>query len=112
MADLDRKFQKPTILNLIEGDPNNGKPDGDLKRDKPVYRLIGVGFPEEGIKRVTLELGFVSPQGSESIPDSRFLTFIYADLPNGAKNKVRDFYNWVTDSVIKKLPELADGVEQ
>ena len=26
--DLDRKFKKQSVLNLIEGDTNNGSPDG------------------------------------------------------------------------------------
>ena len=112
MADIDRRFKKPTLLDLIEGDSNNGSPDGNLKRDKPTYRLIGVRYPPEGVKRVTVELGFVSPQGSESFNDSRFLTYIWADVPAAAKTKLKDFYNWVTDVVIKPLPEFADGVEQ
>lgn len=112
MADLNRKFEKPNLLELIEGDSNNGNPDGNLKRDKPVYQVVGVRYPPTGIKRVTVEVFFVSPQGNETVDDSRFFTFIYADLPQGAKTKLKDFYNWVTDSVIKVLPELADGVEQ
>ena len=30
MADFDRTFKKNTILNLIEGDVNNGSPSGEL----------------------------------------------------------------------------------
>jgi len=130
MADLDRNFKKKTVanggvlLNLIEGDVFNGSPDGPLlKLDGPVFKIIAIrvlaDYEDEppfniipASKRVEIELLYTAKQGSLVRPDSRFFTFYYADLPTGAKNKVRDFYNWVTDSLIKVLPELADGVEQ
>jgi hypothetical protein len=112
MADLSRTFKKSTILNLLEGDSNNGNPDGDLNLDSPDYTIVGIRLLSNPIKKVIVELEFNADQGSLTIKHGRFLTFIYADLPNGAKTKVKDFYNWVTDSVIKVLPELADGVEQ
>ncbi len=129
MADLNRKFKKPSIdeggqlLNLIEGDVVNGSPDGKLVLDGPAYKIVGIrmlaDYEQEepfniilASRRVEIELLFTFMQGSLMKPRSRFLKFPYADLPAGAKNKVKDFYNWVTDSVIKTLPELTDGVEQ
>lgn len=123
MEDLNRTFKKSTILNLLEGDLINGNPDGNLNLDSPDYKIVGirlaVDYEEEApfniipeSKRVEIKLLFVAEQKSLVRPYSRVLKFYYADLPQGPKNKVKDFYNWVTDSLIKVLPELADGEEQ
>lgn len=127
--DLDRQFKKPTvteggtIFNLIQGDTANGLPDGKLELDGPDFKIIAIRVMADyedsepyniilTSRRVEIELLFTAKQGILVKPYSRFLKFYYADLPAGAKTKVKDFYNWVVDSVVKVLPELADGVEQ
>jgi len=110
MADLERTFKKSNILDLIEGDVTNANPDGDLKRDKPLYKIVGIKLLTEGVKRIEIEIEFDSDQGSLIVKDSRFLTFNYNSLPAGVKTVVKDFYNYIVGKV-NNLPQF-DGVEQ
>lgn len=110
MTDLERTFKKSNILDLIEGDATNASPDGDLNRDSPLYKIIGIRLLTDPIKRIEIEIQFDSDQGNVSLKDSRFLTFEYASLPAGVKTVIKDFYNYIVDKV-NTLPEF-DGVEQ
>ena len=106
----DRKFKKSTVFELLEGDITNANPDGDLNRDKPLYKIIGIRLLTEGVKRIEIEIQFDSDQGNLTVRDSRFLTFNYNSLPAGVKTVVKDFYNYIVDKV-NNLPQF-DGVEQ
>lgn len=117
MADLDRKFKKPSVgeggqlLNLIEGDITNGSPDGKLELDGPLFTPVAIRLLAKSPKRVEVEFEFDSEQGSRTQKSSRFLTFLYADMNTNEKTFVKDFFNKIVDKA-KNLPELADGVEQ
>ena len=64
MADLERTFKKSNILDLLQGDATNANPDGDLNRDKPLYKIVSIRLLTEGVKRIEIEIQFDSVQGS------------------------------------------------
>lgn len=112
MADLDRTFKKPsvdeegTLMQLIEGEW-----DGALELDGPYFKVNSIRMFRNP-KRIEIELLFEAEQGSRTDSHSRYLKFMYADLPGGAKTKLKDFHDWIVDQIIKQRPELSDGVEQ
>ena len=106
----DRTFKKSNTLDLIEGDATNANPDGNLNRDNPSYKVVGIRLLTEGVKRIEIEIQFDSDQGNLTVKDSRFLTFEYNSLPNGVKTTVKNFYNYIVDKV-NNLPQF-DGIEQ
>ena len=107
MAEFNRIFKKSTLLNIAEG---NGW-GGSLELDKPDFRVLSWTVNAQ-TKILTVEVLFTADQGSINQKHSRSYEVDLTKIPVGARQRFINQYNFITDNLIKVIPELSDGVEQ
>lgn len=110
MADFNRTFKKNTVLDLIQGDPLNGNPNGELKRDSPEFKVVAY-WVNARTKKLNVEVNFIAPQGTEFTDDTRTFNIDLTTVPAAVRNRFKDEYNFIVDNIAKAFPELADGIE-
>ena len=107
MADFNRLFKKSTLLNLVE---SNGW-SGAVELDAPDFRVLAWHVNAQ-TKVLTVEVLFTADQGSINQKHSRSYEVDVTKIPVGAKQRFINQYNFITDNLIKVIPELSYGVEQ
>jgi len=105
MAEFNRIFKKPTILDIIEGEF-----DGDLKLDSPDFKVIGWRVDAK-TKKLVIEIYLTAMQGTVKQERTRMLTIDLITAPVAVRNYFINEYNLIT-GYVKARPELADGIEQ
>ena len=103
MTEFNRIFKKSTLLNINW--------NGELELDKPDFRVLSWTVNAQ-TKILTVEILFTADQGSINQKHSRNYEVDLTKIPPNARRKFIDQYNFITDNLIKVIPELADGVEQ
>ena len=107
MAEFKRIFKKSTLLNIAEGNGWNGA----VELDAPDFRVLSWTVNAQ-TKILTVEVLFTADQGSIKQKHSRNYEVDLTKIPAGARKRFIDQYNFITDNLIKVIPELADGIEQ
>ena len=107
MAEFKRIFKKSTLLNITEGNGWNGA----VELDAPDFRVLS-WMVNAQTKILTVEVLFTADQGRRKERKSRNYEVDLTKIPAGARKRFIDQYNFITDNLIKVIPELSDGVEQ